>query len=422
MKWWAGVEPWRRNQLVVVIVVAACFFGLDVAAPFFPLFFRELGVSSVEDLALWSGFSYAMAPLFAALTTPFWAAVAERIGAKLMVARSMVVFTMCMALMPFVQEPWQLLGLRILAGTFGGFGVLTIALITAGSPRERVGQAVGLAQSAQFMPLAIGPSIGGLLAEHFGLRANFWFAAAFMAFAVVVLVFGYKPIGPATRSTGSGQAGRSGRKAPVRGPAIVAAAAAMFMAQYVDKSFNPVLPLLLEARGAGEGNLAIATGLVVSVAAIGSACAGWLFGRLAVRYPSHLLLAGAFGLGVAAGIPLALAGSVELFALLRVLTSLAAGGAVAMAFTTGIRNVPPERSTSATAFVGTGGMYAMALSPLATGLLARQDLQAMLWLNAALFAAGAAMILIAFARRPVRRTAGGVVPPAPEAGLGRSRH
>lgn len=407
--WWSGLEPWRRNQVAVACAIAAAYLGLDLAAPFFPLFIRDLGVRSAEEVALWSGLVYGVAPLLAGLLGPVWGTLADRYGPKLMTLRTLFFFTLCVGLTGFVQEPWQLLALRAATGAFGGFGLLTTALMAAGCPRERLGQAMGLAQMAQFVPLAVAPPIGGMLAEAHGLRINFWLAASLSACSCLLLLVGYRepersPGLPARRvATATRQGGE------VRAVWILAgAAAAMFLAHYVDKSFNPVLPILLEVRGAPADGIAPLVGAVVSLAAIGAAAAGWLFGRLAARWPPRFLLACALAGGALVGVPLATSSSVELFVVLRVGMGVAAGGAMAMAYTAGIRGMPPERSAYAASFIGMGGMLASAASPVSTGLLARLDLGAMLWVNVAVWACGALVALT-----PRRRTPPAEARPSP---------
>src|SRR5262249_14016168 len=94
-------EParWRRNLFAVTAASFMGFTGFTLVMPFLPLFIRQLGVSEVGAIALWTGFSLGVTPALNALVSPFWGRLADRYGRKIMVVRSLVACVMVMALM-----------------------------------------------------------------------------------------------------------------------------------------------------------------------------------------------------------------------------------------------------------------------------------------------------------------------------------
>ena len=72
--------------------------------PFLPLYIRQLGVTDVGEIALWTGVSLGVTPALTALLAPFWGRLADRFGRKIMVARSLVSFVVVMAAMAFVTR------------------------------------------------------------------------------------------------------------------------------------------------------------------------------------------------------------------------------------------------------------------------------------------------------------------------------
>ena len=60
--------------------------------PFLPLYFQQLGVTDVGEIAMWSGLSLGVTPALTALLSPFWGRLADRFGRKIMVERSLVSF------------------------------------------------------------------------------------------------------------------------------------------------------------------------------------------------------------------------------------------------------------------------------------------------------------------------------------------
>jgi MFS family permease len=121
-------------------LTAATFIGttgFTLVMPFLPLYFRQLGVEDVGEIALWSGLSLGATPAITALLAPFWGRLGDRFGRKIMVERSLASFVVVMAAMAFVSEAWHVLALRAVQGLFAGYGALAITMAAESVPRER---------------------------------------------------------------------------------------------------------------------------------------------------------------------------------------------------------------------------------------------------------------------------------------------
>jgi MFS transporter, DHA1 family, multidrug resistance protein len=58
------LEPWQRDQYVVVATVALAHVAFDLTQPFIPLYIREdLGVTDIQEAAFWSGLVVGTGPL-----------------------------------------------------------------------------------------------------------------------------------------------------------------------------------------------------------------------------------------------------------------------------------------------------------------------------------------------------------------------
>ncbi|WP_163312629.1 MFS transporter, partial [Klebsiella aerogenes] len=80
---------------------------------------------------------------FSAIAAPFWGALADRRGRKLMLLRSALGMAIVMVLMGMAQTVWQFLALRAVLGLLGGFIPNANALIATQVPRNRSGWALG---------------------------------------------------------------------------------------------------------------------------------------------------------------------------------------------------------------------------------------------------------------------------------------
>ena len=113
---------WRRNLFAVTAASFIGFTGFTLVMPFLPLFIRQLGVTDVGEIALWTGAILGVTPALTALMSPFWGRLADRYGRRIMVARSLVACAVSMGLMAFVTRPWHVFALRAVLGFFTGYG------------------------------------------------------------------------------------------------------------------------------------------------------------------------------------------------------------------------------------------------------------------------------------------------------------
>src|SRR5262249_25229032 len=142
--------------------------------------------------AFWSGLVVGVAPLSSAMMGPLWGTMADRWGRKAMVLRALVLISIMQIAISFVPNVQWLLAARFVHGAFAGFNTMAMALAVSMGPRDKVASAIGLVQAAQFLPTAIGPSIGGVLIDAFGVRTNFMLTATLMIIPAAFLYFTVK--------------------------------------------------------------------------------------------------------------------------------------------------------------------------------------------------------------------------------------
>src|SRR3954454_16837874 len=182
---------YRRNLVAVTAASFIGFMGFTLVMPFLPLYFHELGVEDVGRVAMWSGLSLGVTPALTALLSPFWGRLADRFGRKIMVERSLVSFVFVMTAMAFVTRAWHVFALRAVQGLFAGYGALTLTMAADSAPRDKMASAIGTVQTAQRLGPAIGPIIGGAVAQLVGLRWAFLVTAVFYVIALVLVFVMY---------------------------------------------------------------------------------------------------------------------------------------------------------------------------------------------------------------------------------------
>ena len=350
------------------------FTGFTLVMPFLPLYIRQLGVTDVGEIALWTGVTLGASPAIAALTAPLWGRVGDRFGNKLLVQRSLVSFIIVMTAMSYVTAPWHLFALRLIQGFFAGYGPLTLSMAALSAPREKMALAIGTVQTAQRMGPAIGPVIGGMLAPIFGLRNSFVVAAGFYFVALVMITVMYKEPPRAARTV----AGRG--KTPFASilafENFLLVMVVLFGLQLVDRSFGPILPLHLDQIGYAPDRVPVVAGFLFSILALTAATGNQLSSRVLKRHSPRVVIAwavliAASGLGVFAASTtfwvMAIAvGVVGLCIGTSVTTAFAAGGAV----------IPHDVHATAFGFLTSASLAGVALSPVLAGLIAARSIRA----------------------------------------------
>ena len=353
--------------------------------PFLPLYFRVLGVTDVGAIAVWTGVSVGITPAVAAIMTPLWGKLGDRIGRKPMVARALMSFIVVMTALAFVTAPWQVLALRFLHGVFAGYGALTLAMAAESAPADRMARAIGLVQMARRLGPTIGPVIGGLLAAVVGLRQAFLVAAFLYLLALIVMLSLYREP-PRSCSSSTDKVGRRSFRQVIRFDGLALMMSVIFAMQYVERSLGPVLPLFVASLGVSIEQVPLWSGILFSLIAGAGAVGNHLCSRLIERYsPSTVILGSIF---VAACVTASVSSATQVMLLVAVLPllGLAIGTGTTAAYTIAGHSIPSEAKGVGFGVLSSASMAALALSPVLSGLLGSVSLRSVFLVNVALLA------------------------------------
>jgi DHA1 family multidrug resistance protein-like MFS transporter len=400
------VEGWERNVWALALVVFTAFVGFQFFSPFLPLYVMELGVTDPIQVALWSGALTAVTPAVSGLLGPLWGRVADRVGRKVMMIRSLVGFVIIVAAMGLVTSVTQLFVARVLQGMVAGFTIMAMALASTSCPRDKVSVAIGRVQGAQLLSVAVGPAAGGYVASHFGLRYAFFVTAGMCALALVGLILLFSETRP--------HGGHASAEATLdttftlrdvlalRGFSL--ALGLLFVGQFIDRGLGLLVPLKVAVLP-DVTRIAATSGEIISLSAVCATGSATLAGRFAQRWPPERLLL----IGLLAGGPfcalMAFAGHWPSLMVLRCLTGLCLGGALTLAYSLGGSLVSGARRGAAFGWLALSVQIGTAFSPLVSGGLAAINLNLAFLADGGLAWAAAAVLLIG--SRRLRRPAAG---------------
>src|SRR6266700_1554402 len=300
---------WRRNLAALWFAQLTAIFGFSFAFPFLPVYLRQLGIHDAGALAVWTGVAGGASGAALAVMSPIWGALADRYGRRSMLIRAMIGGAITVGLIGFARGPIDLVALRLLQGATSGTIAASTALVAGGTPRHRVGWALGVLTSAVAVGSALGPLVGGIAASVFGLRAIFWAGGVLLALATLPVVVVVREA-PRRRSEQASQPALEvlRRGAPGTLAAIAALLTCQVLLQLSNSGYQPLVVLrLLEHLTNGveavTGLAFAASGLASAVAAVSYATLARRIGYRRVGMAAAVLLAGsqlvtAYGPGV----------------------------------------------------------------------------------------------------------------------------
>ncbi|CAI1597941.1 Tetracycline resistance protein, class C [Serratia quinivorans] len=289
------MEAWKLNLISVWL---GCFFtGLAMSQilPFLPLYVEQLGVSGHQSLSIWSGLVFSGTFLVSALVSPLWGSLADRKGRKLMLLRASLGMAVVIALQGMVTNVYQLFALRALMGLTSGYIPNAMALVASQVPRDKSGWALGTLSTGPVTGVIVGPLLGGLMADHLGLRVVFFVTAVlmFVSFLITLFLIKERHIEVKKADRLSGKAVFQSLPYPTL---IVTLFVSTLMIQLANSSISPILTLFIKDLSGDSGNLAFISGMIAAVPGVAALISAPRLGRLGDRIGTARILLAALGL------------------------------------------------------------------------------------------------------------------------------
>ncbi|MCD9023169.1 MFS transporter [Cohnella silvisoli] len=307
------MQRWKINLIVLMGGNFLVMAGMTMIIPFLSLYLKQdLGLTDNHQIGLWAGFIFAANFVTSFLFQPLWGKLSDRYGRKMMLLRSGFGMSIVMVLMGFATAPWHLLALRMLNGVISGYTPAAVSLVSATTPKERMGFAMGTLQSGGTAGTILGPFIGGLLADSFGFRPIFYITGTLLFLASVI---SWLMVRENFRDL------MVIRQLPVL-------LTVTFLIQFAMLSPMPLIPLYVQQLHGTTENLAFYAGFVGSVTGISNMICAPLLGRLSDRIgSSRILIVSLAGASIML-IPQAFVGSVGQLLVWRFLLGCFMGGLI----------------------------------------------------------------------------------------------
>lgn len=257
-------ENWKKNLLFISIAQFITMAGMSSAIPFLPLFVRDLGITDPETAKLWSGLVFSGPYILSIIATPIWGSLGDKYGRKPMIIRALFGLTVAVGLMGFVQNVYQLFGLRVFQGAVSGMIASGLGFVSANTPENKSGFAIGILQTSLSAGNIFGPFMGGIFSDAFGIRSVFFIVSAlcFISGVFIILFVKENKIGKYDQSK---FALFSNIKYVFANKDILKIIILILIAQGALNYANPIFPYFVESLHAPEKYLSTITGSLFAI-------------------------------------------------------------------------------------------------------------------------------------------------------------
>lgn len=275
---------WKRTLYILFFAQLMVAVGFSSSYPFLPLYVEQLGSTTGLSIELLAGLVYSAQAFAMMIASPIWGTVADRFGRKLMVVRSMYGGMIILFLMAFVTSAEQLVLLRTMQGLITGTVAAANALLASVTPRRESGYAMGMLQVGFSIGTALGPLIGGVVADSLGYSAVFYITALFLLLGGLTVTFGihedFKVVKPVERRKVNLV---SSLQSLLVLPGVFIAYVMRFITSMGRMMTTPIIPLFVQNLLSNSASINTFTGLVMGVSSGATMVSAVILGKIGDR-------------------------------------------------------------------------------------------------------------------------------------------
>ena len=361
------MDNWRKNLYVIWIAQLIAMIGMSMVVPFLPLFVIDLGITESADVKRWSGIVTSGVFITAFIATPFWGWLGDRVGKKPMVVRAIFGLAVSQFLIGLSQDVYQLFIFRMVQGALSGFIAASLALVSANTPKERSGYALGFLASATAAGNVLGPFFGGLLADAFGYRNVFFITSAFCILSGILVIAYVKEV---HKAQDSGNNILDNYRFVFNHDRLKYAMYLLILSAASISMIQPMFALFIESKLVSKEYIATIAGSVFAVMGLFQVISSPLWGKrndkIGIRKNLTYAMLGA-GIGYAAHI--AAAGVWELIPI-RAFLGFCIGGVLPSLYTFISKNSPADRKGGVMGIASSFTLLGNLLGPISSGYIA----------------------------------------------------
>lgn len=285
-------SSWQRTLYIMLFVQFVSSMAYSIIFPFLSFYVQHLGTNTNLSLEFWVGMVFAVQGMTMMFASPLWGAVADRYGRKLMVVRAAFGGGLLVLLMGFARSAEELVVLRAIQGLVSGTVPAVSAMVAAAAPRERAGYAMGVLQLGLWSGVAVGPLVGGFMADTWGFRSAFIATTVLLVIAGTLVWLGVQEVFEPKAKTRRSGAFIGEWRSILAAPGVGLIYGTRSLSWLARTMLTPIIPLFAASLLPETAKVSTFTGLVVGVAAAAGTFSAVYLGRLGDHIGHRKVLVG----------------------------------------------------------------------------------------------------------------------------------
>ncbi|WP_375148128.1 multidrug efflux MFS transporter [Enterococcus mundtii] len=334
---------WRKNLFVAWI---GCFFtgsSISLVMPFIPVYVEQLGTPK-DQIELFSGLAISVTAFAAAIVAPIWGNLADRKGRKMMMIRAAAGMTITMGSLAFVPNAYWLLVMRFFNGILSGYIPNATAMIASQAPKEKSGWALGTLSTGAVAGTLIGPSMGGALAQWFGMENVFLITGGLLLITTILTIFmvkeDFQPVEKKDMISTKEVFAKMDHFSVLVGLFVTT-----LILQLGITTISPILTLYIRELSGDTSNILFVSGLIVSVSGVSAVFSSPRLGKLGDKIGNQKVLLAGLVLSFCCYLPMAFVTTPLQLGILRFILGFSTG-ALMPSINTLISKITPEEGVS----------------------------------------------------------------------------
>lgn len=178
-------EIWRKlpdaslitTMFVTSFILQLAYYSIE---PIITVYITQIS-KNLNHIALISGMAFSASGLASIIAAPRLGKLSDKVGAHKIILAALILAGIIFIPQAFVQNPWQLMGLRFMLGiATAGLAPSINTLIKKITPENLTGRIFGFNMSAFYLGTFGGSILGGQIAAHLGIKYVFFITSTLL--------------------------------------------------------------------------------------------------------------------------------------------------------------------------------------------------------------------------------------------------
>jgi MFS transporter, DHA1 family, multidrug resistance protein len=267
-----------RSFIILFISSIATSLGISIIIPILPIYAKDMGAQGFMIGLVFSSFAVTKT-----IVSPFFGRLSDKKGKKFFIVWGLALFTLVALAFAWSRNVYDLVAIRCVMGISNAMVVPIVGAYIGGmAKKDNEAQYMALFAISVMIGMALGPLLGGVVSDKFGIPMAFYVMAATTAIAFFVTLFGLQ------KNDNSGKQNKALSRNPLRDLLAIPKIRGLIVFRFIDVlsvgGMLIFLPLLIKQQHISTTQI----GILVSIIICYSGIIQIPFGHLCDRRGKHV--------------------------------------------------------------------------------------------------------------------------------------